>query len=265
MNASFAPGSSTSTSSRTFNSAVEGAPEVAATPIQISAAPQIEEFRPPSPTPTDPYPGYYQLPSGAWAAHDPEYYKAYYNRWQKEYEAHIRSLEKRAGKERHFEGATDEATTDVRATDQLDEARHAREETMGLTKKALLENEPKMPKMSITPSKMSGVARSRHQLGTLLMEAYTNREALEERIAQGKRNRKEAGNKYGTPFIAGELVATLHSLQGSNASQRAINYRHYRHLIIALIAKTVIPTISMTPSSYYEQRTSTHPTVRYCH
>jgi len=47
-------------------------------------------------------------------------------------------------------------------------------------------------------SKLSGIARSRHQLSTLLKEAYENREALEEKIAQGKRNRKEAGNKYGT-------------------------------------------------------------------
>jgi hypothetical protein len=49
---------------------------------------------------------------------------------------------------------------------------------------------------------MSGVARSRHQLSTLLKEAYENREALEERIAMGKRNRKEAGNKYGECIFA---------------------------------------------------------------
>jgi len=49
----------------------------------------------------------------------------------------------------------------------------------------------------IQAAKMSGVARSRHQLATLLNEAYQNREALEERIAEGRRNRKEAGNKYG--------------------------------------------------------------------
>jgi proline-rich protein PRCC len=41
------------------------------------------------------------------------------------------------------------------------------------------------------------MARGRHQLTTLLSEAYQNREALEERIAEGRRNRKEAGNKYG--------------------------------------------------------------------
>jgi len=51
--------------------------------------------------------------------------------------------------------------------------------------------------MNINASKTSGIARSRHQLSTLLKEAYENREALEEKIAQGKRNRKEAGNKYG--------------------------------------------------------------------
>jgi Mitotic checkpoint regulator, MAD2B-interacting len=31
----------------------------------------------------------------------------------------------------------------------------------------------------------------------LLVEAYQNREVLEEKIAEGRRNRKEAGNKYG--------------------------------------------------------------------
>lgn len=106
-------------------------------------------------------------------------------------------MEKNGGKERGFEGASDETTTDVLATEQLDEARKAREEKKALTKGAALESEPKMPKMTINPSKTSGLARTRHQLGTMLMEAYTNREALEEKIAQGKRNRKEAGNKYG--------------------------------------------------------------------
>jgi hypothetical protein len=46
-------------------------------------------------------------------------------------------------------------------------------------------------------SKLSGIARSRHQLSTLLRDAYENRETLEEKIAEGRRNRKEAGNKYG--------------------------------------------------------------------
>jgi len=51
--------------------------------------------------------------------------------------------------------------------------------------------------MNIDPSKLSGRAKSRHQLSSLLTEAYQNREALEDKIAEGRRNRKEAGNKYG--------------------------------------------------------------------
>jgi len=52
-------------------------------------------------------------------------------------------------------------------------------------------------KFPIQASKRSGIAKSRHQLATLLADAYANREALEEKIAEGRRNRKEAGNKYG--------------------------------------------------------------------
>jgi hypothetical protein len=61
-------------------------------------------------------------------------------------------------------------------------------------------------------SKLSGIARSRHQLSTLLKEAYENREALEEKIAQGKRNRKEAGNKYGTHWRVLSRVSVLNIL-----------------------------------------------------
>jgi len=50
-------------------------------------------------------------------------------------------------------------------------------------------------------SKVSKGARKRGQLASLLVEAYQNREALEEQIAEGRRNRKEAGNKYGADHI----------------------------------------------------------------
>ena len=49
---------------------------------------------------------------------------------------------------------------------------------------------------------MSGIAKTRHQLATLLRDAYQNRDALEERIAEGRRNRKEAGNKYGKALVS---------------------------------------------------------------
>jgi len=88
-----------------------------------------------------------------------------------------------------------------------------REEKKALTQGA--GGEPAAPKMNIKVrsrvfslsgfcmlnavqgSKISKGARKRGQLASLLVEAYQNREALEEKIAEGRRNRKEAGNKYG--------------------------------------------------------------------
>ena len=53
---------------------------------------------------------------------------------------------------------------------------------------------------------LGGRAKTRHQLSTLLTDAYQNREALEEKIAMARRNRKEAGNKYG------ELEPKMHNI-----------------------------------------------------
>ncbi|TFK42546.1 mitotic checkpoint regulator, MAD2B-interacting-domain-containing protein [Crucibulum laeve] len=161
-----------------------------------SSAPLIATFEPPEPTPTDPYPGYYQLPSGAWAAHDSTYYGKFMKKWQSEYDAHVRALEK--GYVKGFEGLDNAAVEEVDALAEMEKAKkevQEREEKKALTKGAA--GDPQAPRMKISASKMSGVARSRHQLSTLLKEAYENREALEERIAEGRRNRKEAGNKYG--------------------------------------------------------------------
>jgi len=52
------------------------------------------------------------------------------------------------------------------------------------------------PRMNIK-AKSVGRARQKGQLSSLLVEAYENRAVIEERIAAGRRNRKEAGNKYG--------------------------------------------------------------------
>ncbi|KAF8522245.1 mitotic checkpoint regulator, MAD2B-interacting-domain-containing protein [Hysterangium stoloniferum] len=154
----------------------------------ISSAPIIPTFEPPSPSPADPYPGYYQLPSGEWAAHDPEVYRKHYEQW-------MSSMGLDGRTEKGFEGAEGNETVNVDAQAQLDLARKEREERKALTMK--IDSGPKAPKMNIKAAKAGSVARTRHQLSTLLTEAYENREALEEKIAQGKRNRKEAGNKYG--------------------------------------------------------------------
>ncbi|EKM55616.1 uncharacterized protein PHACADRAFT_184398 [Phanerochaete carnosa HHB-10118-sp] len=162
----------------------------------VSSAPKIDDFAPPEPTPQDPYPGYYLLPSGQWAAYDPAYYKKFYDKWKKEYDAHVRALEK--GVEKGFEGIETEGAAEVNAFEEMEKAKHEiqeREEKKALTKGG--QHVQVAPRMNIKGAALSGRARSRHQLSTLLTEAYGNREALEEKIAQGRKNRKEAGNKYG--------------------------------------------------------------------
>lgn len=173
------------------------APSTSTSPISsLSSAPVVPTFQPPKPSQTDEYPGYYQLPSGAWAAHDPTYYAKFVKKWQDEYDAHVRALEK--GMVKGFEGLETASVEEVNAMKVMEKAKleiKDREERKAITQGA--DGGPVAPKMTINASKTSGIARSRHQLSTLLKEAYENREALEEKIAQGKRNRKEAGNKYG--------------------------------------------------------------------
>jgi len=54
----------------------------------------------------------------------------------------------------------------------------------------------------------------------MLADAYANRETLEEKIAEGRRNRKEAGNKYGmldgVIFIFFFYIDTLITKQDSS-------------------------------------------------
>jgi proline-rich protein PRCC len=170
----------------------------------LSSAPTVDDFTPPEPTPTDPYPGYYLLPSGSWAPHDPIYYKSFYDQWTKDYNAHVRALEK--GSVRGFEGydayaaASEDGTHEVDMSKEMERAKKEikeREEKKALTGGAAKEGQLAEPRMNIKGAKLGKMARGRHQLTTLLSEAYQNREALEERIAEGRRNRKEAGNKYG--------------------------------------------------------------------
>lgn len=154
------------------------------------------------------------LPSGTWAAYDPGYYQKFYKKWKKEYDNHVRALEK--GIEKGFENVERDGATEVNALEEMERAKteiQEREEKKALTQAS--GEVPDAPKMNIKVcstyfahllkadvvrtqgAALSGRARTRHQLSTLLTEAYQNRDALEERIAQAKRNRKEAGNKYG--------------------------------------------------------------------
>ncbi|KAH7103903.1 mitotic checkpoint regulator, MAD2B-interacting-domain-containing protein [Auriculariales sp. MPI-PUGE-AT-0066] len=143
--------------------------------VRISSAPEIHEYEPPEPTPTDPYPGYYQMPNGQWAAYEPAYYKL-------------------SGTTKGFEGVDEDDLESFSAMDESARARAAIEDTKNITKN--IKTGPDAPKMNIAKTQKGSLANQRHQLSTLLHSAYTNREAIEEKIAISRRNRKESGNKY---------------------------------------------------------------------
>ena len=115
--------------------------------LSISSAPKIDEYIPPEPTPSDPYPGYYQLPSGTWAAYDSAYYQRFYDKWKADYDREIRAFEK---KEKGFEGADTDDTQEVDALRVMEKAKkeiQEREEKKALTKGA--SGEPEAPRMNV--------------------------------------------------------------------------------------------------------------------
>jgi len=88
------------------------------------------------------------LPSGNWAAHDPEYYQKFYKKWQAEYNAHVRMLEKKAVK--GFEGADTDDTQEVDAAKEMEKAKREIKERED--KKALTEGDkgaPHAPRMNV--------------------------------------------------------------------------------------------------------------------
>lgn len=114
----------------------------------VSAAPELPTFEPPEPTPTDPYPGYYQLPSGSWAAYDLEYYNKFMKKWEQEYNAHVRALEK--GTMKGFEGLQDAAVEEIDALKEMEKAKKEVQEREA--KKAITQGAggaPAAPKMNI--------------------------------------------------------------------------------------------------------------------
>ncbi|KAK4686761.1 hypothetical protein P7C73_g3365, partial [Tremellales sp. Uapishka_1] len=110
-------------------------------PPTITSAPSVADFAPPPPTPQDPYPGYYQLPSGSWAAYEPEYYHSFFPENQEQEDGAQKQSDGRVGK--HWdEFELDEMKRDGMASinvyDGLEEARREQERISKLTA-------PKMP------------------------------------------------------------------------------------------------------------------------
>ena len=114
----------------------------------LSAAPSLPTFEPPEPTQIDPYPGYYQLPSGVWAAYDPEYYAKFMKKWEHDYNSQLRALEKGAIK--GFEGLQDAPVEEIDALKEMEKAKkeiQEREEKKAVTRGA--GGGPVAPKMNI--------------------------------------------------------------------------------------------------------------------
>ena len=90
-------------------------------------------------------------PTGAWAAYDPDYYKKFYDKWKKEYDDHVRALEKGAGK--GFEDLETEGAQEVNALSEMERAKkeiQEREERKALTTGGA--EVPAAPKMNIKVS-----------------------------------------------------------------------------------------------------------------
>lgn len=184
----------------------------------MTSAPAVADFVPPEPTATDPYPGYYQLPSGQWAAYDPAYYAKFFP-------------------------ATDSATDTLRTEHQakqarlgnwkeLDDGRAAVTEfDVGATIARTREEQAKIPqaaKPAYTETynatgQHKGLANERHQLTSLLHSAFSQREELEERIRQNKKSKQNTQRQYG------ELSPWIRSTDNRRFLESAVQTIVYHH------------------------------------
>ena len=151
---------------------------------------------PPAPTASDPYPGYYQLPGGQWAAYDPEYYASFFSTDEHGADSAGKKKKGEDGRVGHHWDELDDGRGEVVDVDVSAGIREAREQEERKAKMA----KPKLPGDEYqykAIGQTKGLAAERHQLTSLLNTAFTQREALEERIAQNKKNMRLAGTKYG--------------------------------------------------------------------
>lgn len=150
--------------------------------VSFSAAPVLAEPEPEPPKPNyystmpppsldNPYPGFHALPSGDWAADDPEAWQEWIklNGWDKAPQEKI------------------EGVTDVKG-------REGAEETKKDVKPGRVAPEDNREAPNIRKSQ-NQLAKGRHQLSHMLHSAYENRAELEDRIAAAKANRRTSAMK----------------------------------------------------------------------
>jgi proline-rich protein PRCC len=119
-------------------------------PLVKSAAPVVNDFVPPIPTPEDEYPGYYQLPNKQWAAYDPSYYQFVSKTWQP---ASVeQEMRRRAGPSERVRKQWQGDEEDLQQISAMDEASRAQaeiESSKQLTAE-VLRSGPTAPNMTMT-------------------------------------------------------------------------------------------------------------------
>ncbi|WVF66602.1 hypothetical protein IAT40_001342 [Kwoniella sp. CBS 6097] len=172
-------------------------------PPSISSAPLAPDYVPPTPTSADPYPGYYQLPSGEWRAYDPAYYASFFSSANAEGEEDQEQDDGRVGKHwKDFDSGRYGGVVEVDAFKGVEDARRE-EERRQMAKRPRVSEDSFEYKPT---GQVKGLASQRHQLTSLLNTAYTQREELEDRIAANKKSMRMAGTKYADHFPPPSLL-----------------------------------------------------------
>ncbi|GFZ44634.1 hypothetical protein JCM24511_02358 [Saitozyma sp. JCM 24511] len=166
-------------------------------PTEITSAPAVADFVPPPPTAQDPYPGYYQLPNGGWAAYDPDYYHSFFPS-----QSDVQGAGASAGEEqddgrlgKHWDElkGREGEVMEFDPTRGIREAREEEERRSKVIKPRMLGDDHEYKEIG----QVKGLAAERHQLTSLLSTAYTQRDALEERLQANKKSMRVARTKYG--------------------------------------------------------------------
>lgn len=178
-------------------------------PPSVTSAPAVADFVPPEPTAADPYPGYYQLPSGQWAAYEAEYYAQFFpapSSGGDQLATEHRAKAARTGNWKELDdGRASVAEFDVGATIARARAEQA---------KVPQQVKPTYSEEYKAVGNHKGLASDRHQLTSLLHSAFSQREELEERIRANKKAKQSTQRQYGESALRVQINRCALALSG---------------------------------------------------
>ena len=178
--------------------------------ISISSAPSVKEAPKlnyyatlPTPTPDDPYPGFYCLPTGQWVAKEPEEW----SEW-----ASVHGFAQEAQSSAQALGQFEDADQDVQSADAInnmqsfdsrDANKQDKNKPPAIPSKVVPLDAEAEEKKREQLAKFQGRARGKNQLSSLLSDAVRRRDELEERIAVARANKRAGGAKC--EFLAADV------------------------------------------------------------